>query len=320
MLGLNYEAAKKLHAKYEALFLPEAQKTASVKFFRDGAPSGISAWENIPFLAWRYRLGRLDRKFGGNLEFLATDVSTGDRGAVGSGGGGNDRDTDFYAACDEKGVHFFFDGFDERAEDAAAGLIGAGSYEGYFAPGENQPYYCFIINLQDGKATLWNSAYNNDFHRMGKIGENVSTEFRYSKKGHKTYLFFDWELFYDKLPANGESWSFDNIRWGRSGGYSWNGIKTVHDAPARKSQVRTDGRHLAEFSGVCSQGRVAMEGKELARAITRESSTTGKDDAVGDPEFHRKVGGSAEKKLDAYAAEDQTVHVDETVRRIYGKA
>ncbi len=122
-----------------------------------------------------------------------------------------------------------FEAYFDNAADIAAQLVAAGSYEGYLAPGANQPYLCFLINMQTGKLQLWNTTYDNPHHTRITL-QNTSLwrhEHRPRPDGFTTHLFLSWDAYADKLPEATDIWDFETAQWGQ-GSYSWNGLKSIH--------------------------------------------------------------------------------------------
>ena len=161
-----------------------------------------------------------------------TDVATGARGE----GIGTDADakkqkpTEISFICDDNGLHFRFDAYDERAAEVKARLLGAGSYEGYIAPGENQPYICFLIDLQSGRLDLYNTTYDTMHHRRVTADRShlYRGEHRFREDGYTTYVFLSWQAYAEKIPEAGTVWDFENAHWGRSGSSTWNGLESIH--------------------------------------------------------------------------------------------
>lgn len=221
-------AARAIAAVREALYTPEPKKRYTLRYSPTPI-SGIDAWNSLAKAPER---DAMDRKYGGNLEFLVTDVATGDRGS----GIGSDAATaaakppQFSALCDVDGIHLRFDAFDEQAAKVAAKLLGAGSYEGYIAPGANQPYICFLIDLQSGKTDFYNTTYDTQNHTRIRTEDTSMwrSEHRFNPDGFTTYLFLSWQAYSDKLPEAGDVWEFENVHWARGGSFSWNGLKSIH--------------------------------------------------------------------------------------------
>lgn len=237
--AIEFLGATLLHARLEpatrasdklrvSLYAPEPRKHYTVNY--SATPiSGLDAWQSF---APKTEKQSMDRKYGGTLEFLATDVSTGDRGA-GIGGeadAASIRFPEISFISDVNGLHFRCETFDPQAREVEAKLLGAGSFEGYIAPGENQPYICYLIDAQTGTFSFYNTTYENRNHRRITTEDPTRWrgEHRFSDEGYTTYLFLSWEAFIDKIPESGAVWDFENILWGRTGNRSWNGLKSIH--------------------------------------------------------------------------------------------
>lgn len=290
--------AEEAFQTYQSLFKPQTQKTYHVEF--SGEPvRGLAG-----FLALKHppEIQNLDRKSGGDLDFLTTDVSTGDRGSgIGSASGETCRPADFQALCDARGLHFLFTAYDPAAPEIEAGLAPAGSYEMYLAPGEGQPYICLLPNAAERSCQVWNTTYDNAFwHRPG--AEDVTCEFAFGKDLCRFYLFLSWEKFYDKLPEEGDLWDFETIRWSRFGGNSWNGTRSIHGRSSwGKLAFRITKNQMTEI-----KRRILFAARKNYLA---EKTTTGhihgiisfwKDPVLGDPEFFRERLEPAVKKLDSF--------------------
>lgn len=293
--------AEAAHQAYLTLFKPEPQKTYTLNF--SDAPirglAGFLAMEDQP------EKQKLDRKFGGNMDFLSTDVSTGQRG---SGIGSKNKEkfvpTDFQAVCDEYGIHFLFTAHDPAAPEIEAGLSGAGSFEMYLAPGENQPYMCFLPDLTTGLNKVWNTTYDNALWRRLDPGVqklDVRSERIFTADGYRFYLFLSWEKFYDKLPEPGDLWDFENIHWSRFGGYSWNGIKTIHG--------RSTWGKLAFRIGTTQMVKIKRHILFAARRNYLNEKITSvkagiidfwKDPLLGDPAFFNEKVAPVVEKLDSF--------------------
>lgn len=226
MIARKYESARQIEQIRDSFYVPEPQKTTTVKY----SPKRIHGIDDFPALD-PATAQRLDRKYGGNMDFLVTDVATGNRGTgIGDGNKENQHvPTIFNVYYDDTGVHFLFRAYDKQAREVEAMLLGAGSYEIYLAPGINQPYYCILPNLQNGTCGIFQTTYNTEEHQ--RITENnggYRQEHRFLDDGYLTYFFLDWKFMFNKLPDTGDVWEFENIHWGRDGGYGWNGTKTIH--------------------------------------------------------------------------------------------
>lgn len=321
MIAQRYETAKAVGASYDALFVPEPVKTYTVAFMPKA--SSIDSFLTSNVVKNAAQRGVFDRKFGGNLELVAaTDVSTGDRGDIGiTAGAKGDTETYFHAVCNDDGIHIFLDARDDQAAEVAAGLLRGGSFEGYIAAGEREPHTCFLANLQTGKVTLWNSAYASELHRPVKTDQsNFRTEFRHTPDSHLLYLFFGWDLFFDRLPEGDDFWLFEVGRWARSGRVTWNGLKTVHGRSSF-GHWRFDMRDA---------DRLAIKRKLVYKALAsyteEKNPRTGgavdfyADKDYSDPAFYAAEVAPLVKQLDDYGKLVTATMTDAEVDRLYTRA
>lgn len=298
-----YDASREIYNVYQSMFVPEPKKTYEVSF-SDKPILGLS-----DFLAIQKNIKPqlMNRKYGGNMDFLVTDVSTGDRGSAITSA--NDKakykPVEMRMVCDEYGIHMLFTVFDPESAKIATGLMGAGSFEMYLAPGENQPYLCFLPNLENGSCGIWNSSYNTRQWRQTKESEIsfFRTQHQFTQDGYLFYMFISWKKFYDKLPEKkGDCWDFENIFWSRFGGYGWNGTKSIHgrstwgklDFSISDAQLRKIKRHIIV---------------DASKAYKLEQTTTYRchgavdlwknDDLLGDPAFFKAKVAPITDKLDA---------------------
>lgn len=331
--AIELAGATLLHAKLESatraldafrltLYTPEPRKHYTVTY--SATPiSGLDVWKAV---APSTEKQSMDRKYGGSLAFMETDVSTGDRGAGigGETGTAPTRFPELSFIADVDGVHFRCETFDSRAREVEARLLGAGSYEGYIAPGENQPYVCFLINAQTGKFTFYNTTYENRNHR--RITTEDTTRWRgehqFSDTGYSTYLFFSWEAFIDKIPESGAVWDFENILWGREGNRSWSGLKSIHGRSSWGALV----------FDIPAKAQTAIKRKLLFKALANyqaEKRTTGahegvldfwKDPVIGDPEFYTLHLEPLAEQLDTYIPLVKADMSDADVEKVFLEA
>ncbi len=227
----KFTVAAEIHKTYLALYKDQPPKTYTLKF----VDTPIRNMNGFLTHAASAEKQLMDRKYGGNMDFLVTDVATGDRGSAITTANANTKakykPTEIQIACDEFGLHFLFTAYDDQAKKIDAGLAGAGSYEMYFSPGENQPHICFLPDMSSGALHMWNSNYDTDrWHRLdsGAKEKNLRSEHAFTEDGYRFYMFLTWEKFYDKLPEDNETWLFENIHWSRFGGNTWNGLESLH--------------------------------------------------------------------------------------------
>ena len=227
----------------KSLYKPEPKKRYVVKF-SEVPITGFSDWERVSAEKQVY-----DRSFGGNLDFLTTDVTTGER-AVGDS---KEKlaDPTMEVVCDMKGIHILVRQADPKAREVALGLVDNCSLEGYIAPGANTPYDCFIYTPQSGHVSVFNSTYPT-FGRRPMDSRNPDRRFRfqsaYSDGEARHYLFFSWENWMQCVPKDGTVWDFENMCWHRAGSSCWNGTESIHGrstwgelefrlTPAQRAQI-----------------------------------------------------------------------------------
>ena len=319
-------AARGLHALHETLFVPEPKRRYTVAF-RSDAPASIDAFLASPLAADARLQAPLDRAFGGDLALaLATDVSTGDR-AVGEGDpAANAADTRgfFAGACDAEGIHFFIRSADPRARAVAAGLAEGGSYEGYFAPGARQAYVVFMVRLQTGAITTWQSQYDTPQHRQARNepGSRFRGDHRIPADGYVTHLFFPWELYFDKLPETGVVWEFDVIRWGAGGGKSWSGCKTIHGRSSLGEIVfaMTPADRTAIKRKLVYRAFAAYAKAKITRGEHAGVLDFWRDAELGDPAFYASEVAPLCARFDALAVKVTLDMTDAEVEAIYDEA
>ena len=297
-------AARELYELHESLFVKETPASYTCEF-TDKAPADVTAWLTSPLLKDPKKQAKLNRKYGSNLAFLLeTDASTTGRGVSAPGAADNaDITTDLYMACDSDGLHFFFMAYDSKVADVKTGLLGGGAYEGYLAPGKGQAYYTFLIDLPAGGLTDgFSTMYTNHYFRQAlKKDDTVKSMTLPTEKGFGTYLFYSWELFYDKLPQNGTKWQFENIRWTRSDGYSWAGSESVHNRSSWGDLI---------FGGLNEKSLREIKRKLIYKAFakykmeksakTKGSIDLWQDEELGDPQFYKSALAPLVAKLDEF--------------------
>lgn len=307
----NTEAGRGLYAAYQGR-LATQQRAAIIAEFIADAPYDVGSWLASPLV--KTPGAKLNRPYGDNLEFLLlTDSAmTGRNTSAQAKEATGDTDTDFYVASDVEGVHFFFNAHDSRVAEVVDGLLGGGSFEMYLAPGAQQAYHTFLIDMPKGGAdpagfiTMYP---NRTFRQPSLKGGTLRTQTRATNKGLATYLFLSWELFYDKLPVNGSKWQFEAIRWTRAGGFSFGGSESVHNRSSWGDVV---------FSGLTAANLHAIKRGIIFKAVDRYRKARKPVGALGawadpklaDPEFYVAQVEPMLKKLDAYA---EKVNKDMTV-------
>ena len=267
----------------------------------------------------------MDRKFGGNLDFLVTDVSTGDRGeGIGSEAGKADfKPAVFSAVFDEAGVHFLMRAYDDKARAVEANLEKSGSYEIYLAPGDNQPYYCILPRHAIPSRHTWQTTYDTALHhRISWENGGYRQDHRFLEDGYATYLFLDWKYFYDKLPDDGDTWEFESIHWSRAGGFSWNGTKSIH---GRSTWGRLVFRMTPEALVKIKRRIIFAALEHFKRELVTDARIHGAvkiwlDPVLGDPEFYNTHVKPLREHLESYIPLVRIDMSDEDVETVFREA
>lgn len=302
----NTLIARSLYAAYEELFVQQKQATIVCAFDKD-APFDVGSWLKSPLLKQTQNTARLDRPYGDNLQqLLETDSTvTGRNTGVSSEKDTGDTRTDLYMACDARGIHIFFNAFDSQQQEVLDGLLQGGSFEMYFAPGENQPYFTFLPRLPDGPITTgpdsFLTMYPNQHFRIPSTQEGtLQNSILPTGEGFGISIFLSWRLFYDKLPSNGDRWQFESIRWTRAGGRSFAGSQSVHNRSSWGDII---------FEGLSPENLNAIKRTILFHAVKKYQQAkliqnpVGQwaDAELGDPEFFQARVLPYLNRLDAYA-------------------
>ncbi len=138
------------------------------------------------------------------------------------------ENTAFYMAYDLQGWHVFVLCGEPNLTKFKNEGKSLGALEMYFAPTPESPYYQWIINLNDGKTDTYDWSSPNRSFRTAE--DYIKTETVVKDNNIGVYVFFPWELIYNRLPFDNDSpWIFDLIRWSPAGGLSWSGGR-VHNS------------------------------------------------------------------------------------------
>ena len=226
--------ARAVAAYVASLRVPSPRKEYRVRY-RATPVSGLSDWDAIP-KAERPVLQPLDRAYGGSMDFLETDVTTGSRSGAGAGSAAAGKDeaeklgASLGVLCDEFGIHFRFEYDDPRAREIEARLLGGGSYEIYLAPGANLAHTCLLIDVQTGRLSFANLTYDGPEFTCLKTDrpDLYRREHRFSGDRVVSYVFLSWNAYGYAIPSNGSVWEFENVLWARKGNFAWNGTESIH--------------------------------------------------------------------------------------------
>ncbi len=274
----------------DSLYVPMPKKRYTVKY----APKTVAESPDWNNLGVAVETAVFDRPFGGSTDMMATDVTTGTR-AVGSSGETIPR-TKMQVVADDWGVHFRFYNADPKARSIQKCLTPGGSFEGYLAPGKNEPYICFFGGDGGNDFGDFNTTYDTfglrqiDPRRPDTVRHRVS----YTDEAIVTYLGFSWENYAGRIPEKGKAWDFECMRWDRAGGDTWNGTRSIHE--------RSTWGELVFDMPAAARARIlrrlALQAyrKFLAEVDFKHGSSQyegcvyhWKDPWTGDPEFYEKV-------------------------------
>ena len=311
-----------------ALRVPSPRKEYRVRY-RTAPVFGLSDWDAIP-AAKRPVLQPMDRAYGGSMDFLETDVTTGSRGGAGAGSAASGKEgsenlgASLGVLCDEFGIHFRFDYRDPRAREIEARLLGGGSYEIYLAPGESHPHHCLLIDVQTGRLSFANLAYDSPEYTSIKADrpDLYRTEHRFYDDRVVSYVFLSWNAYGNMLPRDGSAWEFENVLWARKGNLAWNGTESIHGRS-------TWGRLVFDLP---ESGRTAILRHRVFAALATfkaEKATRAEhagildfwqDPVLGDPEFYQACVKPLVEKLDALEPLVKPGMSDEDVARVAADA
>ncbi len=323
VFGANEPLARALATYRKNLFVPMPKRRYVVHFSAEPI-FGLGGWEKLKV---RPEAQEMNRTYGGSMDFLATDVATGNRGeGIGAEAGkAPAAPPTIQIVCDPFGIHFRFESPDEKAAEIATGFLGGGSYEGYIAPGENQPYVCFLLDIApNASPTFFNTTYNTAGHRRITADNRrlYRCETAFTATSCVSYVMFSWNAFATLIPDNGTVWEFENILWGRSGKPAWNGTESIHgrsswgelvfDLPAK---ARLEILRRVIF---------AIRKDYLAEKRTGGSHEGvidhWKDAVVGDPAFYAECVQPLVDRLDSYLALVKVDMSDDDVLKVADEA
>ncbi len=300
-IGAREALSRALAAFRKSLFVP-APKREYVVHYSETPITGLAAWDTV---APKPESQLMDRQYGGSMDFLVTDVATGNRGeGIGTEKAAKDAAApSIEIVCDAFGIHFRFEASDEKALQMASGFLGGGSYEAYVAPGENQPYYCLLMDVSpNASLSIFNTTYSTAGHRRIKNDDRnlYKSETAFTDHSAISYIMLSWNAFATLIPANGTVWEFENVHWGRADKAAWNGTESIH--------------------GRSTWGRLVFDMPEKARIeilkrvifAVRKSYLSAKgaggmgvidrwrDSALGDPAFYNECLAPLVAELDSY--------------------
>ena len=304
MVGNREDLVRALEDYRKSLYVPQPRKRYVVRF-SERPVLGPESWGLLPF---KPEEQPMDRAFGGSMEFLTTDVATGNRGE-GVGTGEADKAVPpptLSVVADVQGLHFRFVAPHPRAREVEARQLEGGSYEGYIAPGANQPYVCFLARMTTGSFSFFNTAYDSPNHRRVNTEDHdlYRAQFAYSDDAITTYFMLSWNAYVTLVPENGTVWEFENINWRRPGNACWNGTESIHGRSTWGELVfDLPGKARAAILRHVLYKAVADYKAEKRTSQTREGILEHwSDPGVGDPAFYAECLAPLVERLDGYAA------------------
>ena len=294
----------------KGLYRPTPKKRYVVKF-SDRPVDGVSDWDKVAAEESAY-----DRRYGGSMDFLETDVVTGGRTA------GNAKETvpdpSMKVVADENGLHFFFIAPDPKAKEIGLGIVGGGSYEGYIAPGANEPYVCMLMDPERETANFFNTMYATFGHRPLTSAPQVRDyrfETRHLDDRIVTYLFFSWRTWATKTPQDGTVWDFENMYWNRAGNSCWNGAESIHGRSTwGELEFRmTPQQRVRILRPLVVRAYAGFKAELSCRGSKDGVFSHWKDGAVGDPAFYAAELKELEEQLAKYGELIRPDMADSTV-------
>ena len=291
MAARQYPTVSALATLADGMYRPEAKKIYHCRY-SEKAPTSVEGWLASPLLAdpknREARFETYDRKA---AALLINDVNS--VRFVSEDGLAADKKTSFLMTYDDDGWRIFVECEDSQAEKVWTGLLGGGQLEMSFAPGLGVGYYQWFVHFPkpDFKSVSWDCP-NRHFRTMEPY---CVADTGLVNGGFGASLFIPWELVYDRLPAEGEAWPFNVIRWTRSGGVTWHGrVHAIHDF----GRVQWEGLTPERLLGI--KRKLVLKGFSNYQKSRRELVAFWKEEVLGDPVFFQQVLLPVVEKLDAF--------------------
>jgi hypothetical protein len=216
-------------SKFAQLLVKSPEKSYTCRFM-DEAPLGAAGWLTSDIINKKeFKEIRFIDYSKKDADALIYDVNA--NRDVGSGMAKEKTfyfgNTAFYMVYDLRGWHIFVLCGERELEKKRINGGNLGALEMYFAPTPKHSYTQWIIRQDTGEIDFYN--WNSPGKSFRLPEKYAKTETVYYRDKIATYIFFPWELVYDKLPFDSEEkWIFEMIRWSPAGGISWSG-GTVHN-------------------------------------------------------------------------------------------
>ena len=292
------EGVRGLEAFRQSLYRPCPKKRYVVKF-SETPVVGFDGWDKIGAESQPY-----DRRYGGSLEFLETDVTTGTRAT----GKSKDAlpDPTMQVVADSKGLHVLIAQNDPKSSEVALGLVNGASFEGYIAPGANTPYDCFIYWPANNTVSIFNTTYPTFGERPMSdrdVGGKVRFETDYAEGVTRHHFFFSWEIWMQRIPHDGTVWDFENMCWHRSGNSSWTGLDSIHGRSTfGELEFRlTEAQRAKIVKPLLVTALRGYRAEKVCQPMRPGALEKWQDAYSGDPSFYNACVKSLVVELDDYA-------------------
>lgn len=311
MATRQYALVREFSSLAGALYIDEPGEIYECQYV-DNAPSSVEGWIATDILKNpKNRESRFEPYNRKAAELLVVDVNA--ERAVGDAKTVTEKGTAFYMAYDSDGWSMFIDCEDSEAEKVTTGLLSGGSLEMFFAPGAGECYYQWFVRPGSDKNST--AQWSPPFRHYRPMDSYWASDVDIIDNGFGVHVFIPWELVYDKLPVNGETWPFNIIRWSRAGGVTWRG--KVHDIH-NFGVVRWNG--LTPETLLTIKRKIVMKGLAKYRKAKNVAIAHWSDEVLGDPKFYNQALLPAVERLDEMEKKATGTMTSDDVTTIYEEA
>jgi len=315
------DLSEKFSAQYDAFFAEKPERIMNV-MYSEKTIDNIDAWRKI--------YPKLDKQmcdipFKGSMDFLETDVATGNRSIHFEKNSKTSDRMEVSSVCDRNGFHIFLRVQSDKSRAIEQGFANGIGTEMYFSAGKNQPYICIGSEPKKGVSFIFHTAYNNKTYQRENKNDPKNSfrdEVQFTDSDYVLHLFFSWQDNFDKLPAPGHDYRFECLSWCPDGGFSWGGSQGIHAASSWGSlRFSFTDKQLAEI-----RRELIFSAYKKYKMVPKDPHTSENlfeiwaDKEIGDPEFYRMKLAPLECELDYYAKMVKQDMSDEEVTEVYTKA